>query len=262
MVMVALVYSSRVTVSGLHAEGGTLKPIAIFFSPSLFNPGAPPEISQREPAHNRWRTKSEKQTKHYRKAWRASNELGNMAQKKIRQHRHVPGLKQVTWEQPDMAPKPSRLGCPLWAWLVGGRGSPCPCDERHTGQTRCEGVGSTGHCRLLSARVPGFGVRAERPAFLVTVATTSGVGCFRTIQIVPWRYPQLSSENASTSGNIWWLGWETSRLYPKACSEGFAASYTGSCVFNNKHFCVFKTGHILIASHIPKAKWSDPFSDL
>lgn len=74
---------------------------------------------------------------------------------------------------------------PLRVWLVGGRGSPCPCDKHHTGRTHSEGVGSAGHCRLLSARAPGFGVRTARPAFSVTTATASGVKCVRTLQIVP-----------------------------------------------------------------------------
>lgn len=82
--------------------------------------------------------------------------------------------------------------------------------------------------------------------------------------------PDDQVKNASTSGGIWLPGWEARRLHPKACSEGpsvpsrvgCAASHSGSCVFNNQRFRVFETGHALIASNTPKAKCSDPFSDL
>lgn len=75
-----------------------------------------------------------------------------------------------------------------------------------------------------------------------------------TSQILKWKCIHTEKH--------WLLGGESSCLWPKAYSEGpsvsfiawFAASYTGSCVFNKKHFCISKRGYTLIALNIPKER--------
>lgn len=166
----------------------------------------------------------------------------------------------------ETAPSPGQLSRHSMCALCLGGGvkgaeSPCPCDKLHVGWEHSEEVRCSGRDWPLAAfgRGSWVGVRAVRPVFSVTVVITSGFRCFRNIQIFTWRHPRFSSQSAST---LWLLGWESSCLWPKAYSEGpsvsfiewFAASYTGSCVFNKKHFCISKIGYIFIALNIPKER--------